>query len=170
MNAIDRMWLAGRNAVDRLNGWYRRQVKLAHDSLLRRLTRRRPPIGLPIIVLAVLAAAIWAGSATAAPAGCFHYGEVVTLSGQYFARVAPADDGIIRDARNDAARRATLLKLTTPFCVNADDISAAVAASLTIQLNCPALRTRDGSELTIKGRLIGAHTGNGQTPVLLMCL
>jgi hypothetical protein len=51
----------------------------------------------------------------------------------------------------------------------ADTVNRSVSAALTIQLNCPAVRPADGSDLSLKGRLIGAHTGNGQTPVLLMC-
>ncbi len=147
MNAIRTAWLACAHMVRRPG---------------------RPPIGLPIVLAAVLAATAW--SASAAPAKCYRYGEIVTLSGQYFALVAPADDGLVRDPLTDAARRATLLSLTTPFCVDADIVSLGSTAALTIQLNCPAVHPADGTELSIKGRLLGAHTGNGQTPVVLMCL
>ncbi len=174
MNAIGKMWFACRDATVRLNDWYRHRAErksiteMMHDSLLRRLTRRRPPMGLPVILLIALAVTVW--SASVATAGCFRYGDTVTLSGQYFAAVAPPDDGIARDPRNDAARRATLLVMATPFCVDADIVSLSVPPALSIQLNCPALHPADGSELSLKGRLIGAHTSNGQTPVLLMCL
>ena len=117
-------------------------------------------------VLALIASSVAAAAATAS---CYRYGEIVTLSGRYFAMVAPADDGVVRDPLNDAARRATLLKLTTPFCVDADTISRGIPVAMTVQLNCPADHPADGSALTLKGRLLGAHTQNGQTPVLLMC-
>ena len=123
--------------------------------------------GLSALAL-VLAATAWSGAAAAAD--CFRYGEVVTLSGQYFAEVAPADDGVVRDPINDAARRATLLKLTARYCVNTDILSRGVTAALSIQLHCPAVHPTDGSELSLEGRLLGAHSGNGQTPVMLMCL
>jgi hypothetical protein len=125
--------------------------------------------GLGALVL-VLAATAWSAPAAAAAADCFHYGQTVTLSGHYFAAVAPADDGITRDPINDAARRSTLLTLTTPYCVDADVLSHGVATALTVQLHCPALHPADGSELSVTGRLLGAHTRNGQTPVVLMCL
>ncbi len=169
--------VASRYVIGRLNDWrgtIARRIRHApittrlHDSLLRRLTSGRPPIGLPIILLAVLAAIAWPRPAAAAD--CFHYGQVVTLSGQYFAKVAPADDGVVRDPLNDTARRATLLSLAAPLCVNADTVSGGVLAAMSVQLNCPAVHPVDGSELSLKGRLLGAHTGNGQTPVLLMCL
>ena len=114
--------------------------------------------------------ALIAFSASATAAECYRYGQIVTLSGQYFSLVAPADDGIVRDPINDRARRATLLELTTSYCVDADIVSRSVAAALTIQLYCPDVHPADGTELSIKGRVLGAHTGNGQTPVLLMCL
>ena len=174
MSAIAKTWRVGVLVARRFGAWsrYRADRKpLAtqlHDSLLRWLTHRRPPIGMPVILIVALAAIAWSASASAAE--CFRYGQTVTVSGHYFADAAPIDDGVIRDPLNDAARRATLLKLTTPFCVNADGVSTGIAAALTVQLNCPGVHPADGSELSLKGRLIGAHTGNGQTPVLLMCL
>ena len=114
--------------------------------------------------------ALIAFSASATAAECYRYGQIVTLSGQYFAHVAPVDDGVVRDPINDLARRATLLELTTPYCVDADIVSRSVPAALSIQLNCPDVHPADGTELSIKGRVLGAHTHNGQTPVLLMCL
>jgi hypothetical protein len=168
MNAIGKIWSVCTDTMSRLNSWRHRRATMLHDSILRRLTRGRPPIGLPVLLIAALVAI--AGSDPAAAADCFYYGETVTLSGQYFANVAPADDGVVRDALNDDARRVTLLKLAAPFCVDADGISGGVTAALTIQLNCPALHLTDGTELMVKGRLLGAHTGNGHTPVLLMCL
>lgn len=168
--------LAWYPVTSRVEGWRHRLAerlpigRLVHEALLRQFTRRRPPIGLLVLpLLLVLAAATWSGPAAASP-GCYRYGEVVTLSGQYFASVAPVDDGIVRDPINDAARRATLLTLASPFCVDADIVSRSVADALTIQLYCPALHPADGSALSVEGRLLGAHTRNGQTPVLLMCL
>ena len=169
MNPIGKLWIGSRDAMSRLNDWRKSLATRVHDSLLRRLTSGRPPIGLPVVLLVVVLAAIaWPGSAAAAD--CFHYGQVVTLSGEYFAKVAPVADGVVRDPINDAARRATLLRLTEPYCVNADVLSRGVATALNIQLSCPALHPADGSALSVTGRLLGAHTGNGQTPVLLMCL
>ena len=132
-----------------------------------RTSRARRLAGLRALLVMLAAATV---SGPAAAADCFHYGQVVTLSGQYFALVAPADDGLVRDPRNDAARRATLLSLGSPFCVDTDDISRGLSAALTIQLSCPAIHPADGSNVSLTGRLLGAHTDNGQTPVLLMCL
>ncbi len=168
MNVIGKVRLACRYGMGRQNGWRKSVATQLHDSLPRRLTSGRPPIGLPLILIVMLVAIAWPASASAA--ACYRYGQVVTLSGQYFAKVAPADDGIIRDPLTDAARRATLLRLTTPLCVDADIVSLGVPASLSVRLNCPGVHPADGTELSIKGRLLGAHTHSGQTPVLLMCL
>ena len=174
MTALGRAWSACTHAMRRLRGWYRRRAErrslaeVVHGILLRHLTMRRPPIGLPVLIAVAFIAIAWSGSAMAA--GCYRYGEIVTLSGHYFAEVAPVDDGVIRDPLEDAARRATLLELTMPFCVDADIVSLASPSAMSIQLNCPAIHPTDGSALSIEGRLLGAHTGNGQTPVLLMCL
>jgi hypothetical protein len=135
--------------------------------VLARPVPGRLAIGLPALVIALAATASFASSAAAE---CFRYGEVVTLSGRYFAEVAPAADGVTRDPINDASRRATLLVLASPLCVNADQISGGVSTALSIQLSCPDTHSADGTELSIEGRLVGAHTGNGQVPVLLMCL
>lgn len=176
MNAINTAWRTAKLRVRRFSFWrglrsyHKALATLLHDALLRQLTRRRPPIGLPVLLAVVLTAVAWsASSASAEPEKCFRYGEVVTLSGRYFADVAATDDGVVRDARTDTARRTTLLSLTTPFCVDADTISRGIAVAATVQLNCPAVHPADGTELSIEGRLIGAHSGNGQTPVLLMC-
>lgn len=174
MNLVGKVWITCRDAAGRLGTWHRLRTgylsittKL-HDILLRQLTKGRPPIGMPILLVAVLAGTVWSGSARAAE--CFRYGETVTLSGHYFAHVAPPDDGIVRDARNDVARRAALLSLAAPYCVAGDDVSRGVTAALSVQLNCPAIQAADGMALSVTGRLLGAHTGNGHTPVLLMCL
>lgn len=174
MTIVGKMWITCRDALDPLRSWHRLRAGYMsittrlHDILLRQLTKGRPPIGMPILLVAVLAATAWPGSARAAE--CFRYGETVTLSGHYFAHVAPPDDGVVRDARNDVARRAALLSLVTPYCVAGDDVSRGVSAALSVQLNCPAIQAADGMELSVTGRLLGAHTGNGHTPVLLMCL
>ena len=140
---------------------------LLHDSILRQPTKWWPPIGLPVFLAFVLATIVWSGSA--AVADCFRYGQIVTLTGHYLLQVSPPDDGIVRDSRNDAARRATILSLASPFCVDADAISSGVAAALTVQLNCPDVHQANASNLSVRGRLLGAHTGNGHPPVLLMC-
>ncbi len=121
------------------------------------------------VLALIVSTASAAAAAATATASCYRYGEIVTLSGHYFALVAPANDGVVRDPLNDAARRATVLRLTTPFCVDADIISRGIPVAMSVQLNCPAAHPADGAALTLKGRLLGAHTHNGQTPVLLMC-
>ena len=174
MTALGRAWSACTHAIGRLNGWYRRRrerrslAEVVHGILLRHLTMRRPPIGLPVILAVALVAVAWSASAKAAD--CYRYGQVVTLAGHYFATVAPVDDGVVRDPLQDAARRATLLRVNTPFCVDADTVSRGIAMAATVQLDCPAIHPTDGSALSIEGRLLGAHTGNGQTPVLLACM
>ncbi len=173
MKAIGKAWFAGTAAMGRLYRWYGRRAErrtlteVVHDVLLRMLTRRRPPIGLPVLLVVALAAIAWSASASAAE--CYRYGQVVTLAGHYFAKVAPPDDGVVRDPLEDTSRRATLLRVNTPFCIDADIVSRGIPMAMNIQLNCPALHPADGSALSIKGRLRGAHTGNGQTPVLLAC-
>ncbi len=133
----------------------------------RRRDRRASFARTSLLIGAVLAAASWSGAASAA--ACFRYGEVVTLSGQYFTEVAPAADGVVRAPLQDAARRADILFLNTPYCVDADVLSGGVSAASEIQLHCPATGAADGSVLSLTGRLFGAHTGNGHTPVLLAC-
>jgi hypothetical protein len=138
-----------------------RWVSIAWEKVMGRLN------GWPVFLGVALAIIAWSGSAAAAD--CFRYGQSVTLTGQYLVQVAPPDDGVVRDPRNDAARQATLLSLASPFCVDADAISVGVAAAVTVQLNCVAVHPANGSRLSVKGRLLGAHTGNGHPPVLLMC-
>ena len=119
-----------------------------------------------VLATVALAAILWSGPAAGA---CFRYGDVVTLSGSHFNLVAAPVDGVIRAPQNDAARRADLLMLDAPFCVNADTLSGSVSGAATVQLNCPAIDVPDGSSVTLTGRLIGADTGNGHTPVILSC-
>jgi len=129
--------------------------------------RSRAAFRLAPTILAALMLAAWSGPSSAA--ACFRYGEIVTLTGHYAVQVQPPKDGIVRDVRNDAGRRADLLVLDTPLCVDSDALSNAVSAATTIQLHCPAIVASDGSALSATGRLLGAFTGNGHTPVLLVC-
>ncbi len=128
---------------------------------------RAPLVGAKsTLAMAAITIAFWASPAAAE---CFRYGDVVTLTGAHLTLAAPPDDGVIRDPRHDAARRADLLVLDTPLCVNADVLSQGVSAATSIQLHCPMIDVADGSVISVTGRLLGAATGNGQTPVLLSC-
>jgi hypothetical protein len=123
--------------------------------------------------IAVLAAVVLAGPlpgpAAAAAAPCLRYGEVVTLTGSYFALKAPAADGIVRRAATDTARRADLLVLDESYCVDADTLSTSIRDASTIQLDCPAVEAPDGGVVSLTGKIRGARTGNGHIPVLLSC-
>lgn len=99
---------------------------------------------------------------------CLHYGDVVTLGGQYgFAVVAVGRNGT--DGIGDASEHANLLFLDAPFCITDDPVSKGISDVTSIQLHCPALEASDGNVLSLTGQLVGAHTGNGHTPVLLVC-
>jgi len=119
--------------------------------------------------LAAFAVAAILTSLPATAGECFRYGAVVTLSGHYAAGVLPGVDGIVRDLRTDAGRRADVLSLDAPLCVDADVLSAGVPAALSVQVHCPVKDVPDGSALSLTGRLVGARLGNGHTPVLLVC-
>lgn len=99
---------------------------------------------------------------------CAQYGDVVTLGGQYgFSVLADGRDG--SDGIGDAGERANLLFLDTPLCIDSDPVSKGVSDVTSIQLHCPVLQASDGNVLSLTGQLVGAHTGNGHTPVLLVC-
>ena len=66
-------------------------------------------------------------------------------------------------------RTSDLLILDTPLCIDANPISHGIAAAADVQLLCPGLAVLDGAATSLTGRLVGAHTGNGHTPVLLVC-
>jgi hypothetical protein len=105
----------------------------------------------------------------AGASGCLGFGETVTLTGSYAAAVLPVADGVTRDVRTDAGRRADVLTLSAPICVDADVVSTGVQGTLTVQLHCPVLELVDGTTISLTGRLVGAHIGNGHAPVLLAC-
>jgi hypothetical protein len=93
---------------------------------------------------------------------------VVTLTGRYELNVvAPPPPGT-GDREPVEKRTANLLYLSSPLCVESNDLSEGVSAATDIQVLCPNLAAANRIEIT--GRLFGAHTGNGQTPVLLVCL
>lgn len=99
---------------------------------------------------------------------CLRYGDVVTLGGQYgFAVLAEGRNGT--DGIGDASEHANLLFLDSPLCITTDPVSMGVSGVTSIQLHCPALLANDGNVLSLTGQLVGAHTGNGHTPVLLVC-
>ncbi len=80
-------------------------------------------------------------------------------------RLGPATPGDY-DRRRDAGRTADVL-YGVPLCVASDDLSDGVPAATDVQVLCPDLLA--GSKIAVTGRLLGAHTGNGHTPVLLVC-
>ena len=114
---------------------------------------------------AILAAlCVWPAQAAAT---CARYGDVVTLAGRYVLQVVaplPAGTG---DREPIEKRTANLLYLSSPLCVESDDLSEGIPAATNVQVLCPDLAA--ASQISITGRLFGADTGNGQTPVLLVC-
>lgn len=123
-----------------------------------------------VLVLGGLALAVIAFQDSAsASVPCFRYGEIVTLTGRYAELAAPPGDGIVRAARNDTARLSDLLALNESYCVTADNLSRAIQAALSIQLRCPDIDPAEDSTISVTGRLLGAHTGNGHIPVILAC-
>ncbi len=101
----------------------------------------------------------------AAAGTCARFGDVVTLSGRYVLHVvAPRSPG---EDEPREKRTANLLYLAAPLCVDSDDVSEGVPAAGNVQVLCPGLAA--ASPISITGRLFGAYTGNGQTPVLLVC-
>lgn len=104
----------------------------------------------------------------AAAADCMHYGATVTLHGIFDPSVLSGQsDGL--DPRALPGRTSDLLLFDTPFCMAADAVSQGIASATDIQLLCPALTAEAGTPTSVTGRLVGAHTGNGHTPVLLVC-
>jgi len=116
-----------------------------------------------MLKLAAIVALALPASAEAAP--CARFGDMVTLSGRYVSHVvAAASPGPVEPV---AKRTSDLLYLATPLCVDSDDLSEGVSAAGNVQVLCPDLAA--ASQVSITGRLLGAHTGNGHTPVLLVC-
>lgn len=100
---------------------------------------------------------------------CHPYGAVVILSGTFAPAVLAASPSGRDDPREVPGRTSDLLILDMPLCVSANMMSAGVTAALDVQLVCPSLTAASGDEINLTGRLFGAHTGNGHTPVLLSC-
>jgi hypothetical protein len=98
---------------------------------------------------------------------CARFGDTVTLTGRYELRVLAAPPPGTYDRRGDEGRTANLLYLASPLCVGGDDLSEGVPAATDVQVVCPDLVA--GRRIAITGRLLGAHTGNGHTPVILVC-
>jgi hypothetical protein len=117
------------------------------------------------IVLAAAATLLLAGSAAA---DCMRYGATVSLTGQFKPAVVAAngDD----DPLGIPGRTADLLVLASPLCMTADAVSPTVVAAPSVQVHCPDLVPGLNDPTTITGRLVGANTGNGHTPVLIVCL
>jgi hypothetical protein len=93
---------------------------------------------------------------------------VVTLTGPYDLNVIAPPPAGTSDLEPVAKRTANLLYLSSPVCIESDDLSEGLPAATDVQVLCPNLVAANRIEIT--GRLFGAHTGNGQTPVLLVCL
>jgi hypothetical protein len=104
--------------------------------------------------------------ARALAGACAHYGDVVTLAGRYVLKVVAPPAGTV-DREPIEKRTANLLYLSFPLCVESDDLSEGVSAAADVQVLCPDLAT--ANRISITARLLGAHTGSGQTPVLLVC-
>jgi hypothetical protein len=117
-------------------------------------------------MLKLIAAVIFALPAPAgAASSCVRFGDIVTLTGRYVLDVVAAPSPGADEPTQK--RTSNLLYLATPLCVDSDDLSEGVSAAGNVQVLCPDLGA--GSQVSITGRLFGAHTGNGHTPVLLVC-
>jgi hypothetical protein len=118
-------------------------------------------------LLATAAAGLLAIIPTTAVADCYRFGDIVTLAG-IFAPAIVAENGN-PDPSGLAGRTSDLLLFDGLICVLADPVSSSVADAGDVQLRCPDLALQEGERATLRGRLFGAHTGNGHTPILLMC-
>jgi hypothetical protein len=114
----------------------------------------------------LIAACVFAMPAAAAQ--CMHYGATVTLHGIFDPAVLsqPSDP---LDTELLPGRTSDLLVLDAPLCIAADAVSKGIRAATDVQLLCPELAGKSGVAASVTGRLVGAHTGNGHTPVLLVC-
>ena len=102
-------------------------------------------------------------------AECHPYGTTLTLAGSYSQAVTADSPTGDSDPRSAPGRTANLLLLDVPLCVATDTVSGGVPAALNVQVLCPGRDMINGEVVSITGRLGGAHTGNGHTPVLLVC-
>lgn len=125
------------------------------------------PIDRAGLLAAIAAAGLLAISATGVSAACHRFGDIVTLAGHFSPDVI-AENGN-PDGAGIAGRTSDLLVLDNTICVLPDLISGNVADAGDVQLRCPDLALAKGEHATLRGRLFGAHTGNGHTPILLAC-
>jgi hypothetical protein len=116
-------------------------------------------------MLKLILAVGFALPASAQAASCLRFGDMVTLTGRYALQVVAAPSpGAVEPLEK---RTSNLLYLAMPLCVDSDDLSEGVSAAADVQVLCPNLAA--ASQVAITGRLVGAHTGNGHTPVFLVC-
>lgn len=114
----------------------------------------------------LIAACLFAMPANAAE--CLHYGATVTLHGIFDPAVLSRPSDLL-DTQPLPGRTSDLLVLDTPLCIEADAVSEGILAATDVQLLCPELAAKGGAAASVTGRLVGAHTANGHTPVLLVC-
>ena len=114
---------------------------------------------------AVLAAlCVWPAQAAVA---CARDGDMVTLAGRYVLQVVAPPSAGTGDREPVEKRAANPLYASSPLCIESDDLSEGIPAATNVQVLCPGLAA--AGQTSITGRLVGADTGNGQTPVLLVC-
>ena len=118
-------------------------------------------------VLTLIVVAVCVLPAPAVAVTCARFGDVVTLTGRYVLHVVAPTAAGFQGRVSEDSRTANVLYLASPLCVDSDDVSEGVPAATNVQVLCPDLAA--ANPIAITGRLIGAHTGNGQTPVLLVC-
>jgi hypothetical protein len=92
---------------------------------------------------------------------------MVTLTGRYVLHVVAAPVAGTYAPEPVEKRTSNLLYPSSPLCIESDDLSEGVSAAGNVQVLCPSLAA--ASQVSITGRLFGADTGNGHTPVLLVC-
>ncbi len=114
---------------------------------------------------AIGALSLWLAPVSAG--ACARFGDVVTLTGRYVLQVVAAPAGGTFAPEPVEKRTSNLLYLSTPLCIESDDLNDGIAAATDVQVLCPDPVA--ASPISITGRLFGAHTGNGHTPVLLVC-
>jgi hypothetical protein len=121
----------------------------------------RPAVHRIILVAAALA---FAGPAAA---DCQRFGATVSLTGQFMPAVLAMNGH--DDPLGEPGRTADLLVLASSLCVAGDVVSPVVLAAASVQVLCPDFIPAPNGPSTITGRLVGANTGNGHPPVLLVC-
>ena len=115
-------------------------------------------------ILLAAAALLFAGPAAA---DCLRYGATVSLTGQFVPAVLAMNGS--DDPLGGPGRTADLLVLASSLCVAGDVVSPVVLAAASVQVHCPDFVPGPNGPTTITGRLVGANTGNGHTPILLVC-